>query len=221
MKKIFDYESKFMGRVSQIGELVWLNLLWLLFSLPIITIGASTCAMYSVCYGLHEQENVSAWTAFIRAFRRDFWKATISWVVLALSGAGITFFCIYLIHTKENSVFSWIAFIIVAVVWLIPATYMIPLVARFENTISATIRNCYVLYLTIFPRSLLASVLTLLPLSMFLSAKVFVCTVLLWGMAGMAASAYFNSQNCLRIFETYSSMHPQGDTDKSTEIAEK
>ena len=63
MKKIFDYESKFMERVSQIGELVWLSLLWLLFSLPVITIGASTCAMYSVCYGMHERENVSTWTS--------------------------------------------------------------------------------------------------------------------------------------------------------------
>ena len=221
MKKIFDYESKFMGRVSQIGEFVWLSLLWLLFSLPVITIGASTCAMYSVCYGMHERENVSTWTSFMRAFRRDFWKATISWIVLALSGVGVAFFCAYLIHTKENSVFSWLTFIIVAVVWLIPATYMIPLVARFDNTISATIRNCYVLYLTNLPRSLLTSVLTLFPLSMCLSVKVFVCTVLLWGMVGVAAAAYFNSQNYLQIFETYSSKHPQGNADKSTATVEK
>ena len=46
MGKMFDIDNpvwRFMGKVT---DMFFLTCLWLLFSLPVVTIGASTCALY-------------------------------------------------------------------------------------------------------------------------------------------------------------------------------
>ncbi len=48
MAKLFDYNNpvwRFMGKVA---DMFFLTVLWVVFSLPIITIGASTKALYYV-----------------------------------------------------------------------------------------------------------------------------------------------------------------------------
>ena len=45
---MFGIDSKFYEVVSKIADLVVVNLLFVLCSLPIITIGASTTALYGV-----------------------------------------------------------------------------------------------------------------------------------------------------------------------------
>lgn len=45
---MFGIDSKFYEVVSKIADLVILNLIFVLCSLPIITIGASTTALYGV-----------------------------------------------------------------------------------------------------------------------------------------------------------------------------
>ena len=175
MKKIFGYDSKFARAMTKIGDLVLLSLLWLLASLPVITAGASTCAMYSVCYRLHEQEQTQLWPTFWKAFRRDFRQATVAWVGIALAGAGLGFFLTYLIYTQERSAFSWCAFAALAVFCLMPMTH-------------------------------------LLPLSMLLSARILVCTVILWVMIGSGGLAYLNAGNDLHIFNAYIAKHSQTQT---------
>lgn len=207
MKKLFGYDSGFARIMTKIGDLVLLSLLWLLASLPVITVGASTCALYSVCYRLHGQEQTQLWSAFWKAFRRDFRQATAAWVGIALAGAGLSFFLAYLIYTQERSPFSWCAFAALAVFCLIPMTHLLPLLARFENSLKAAFRNSYILYLSSLPRSLLATVLGLLPISMLLSARLLVCTVILWVMIGSGGLAYLNAGNELHIFNAYLAKH--------------
>ena len=43
---MFSYNSKFYQTVSQILDCIVLSFLWIVSSLPIITIGASTTALY-------------------------------------------------------------------------------------------------------------------------------------------------------------------------------
>ena len=44
--KFFSYESKFSQLMLKFSCACYLNLLWLLCSLPVFTIGASTTALY-------------------------------------------------------------------------------------------------------------------------------------------------------------------------------
>ena len=48
MNRLFSLDGKLFHILSRIADLILLNVLWLLSSLPIITIGASTTALYYV-----------------------------------------------------------------------------------------------------------------------------------------------------------------------------
>ena len=48
MDNLFRYDSKFWGLLDKITDIVILNFLFIVSSVPIITIGASISATYSV-----------------------------------------------------------------------------------------------------------------------------------------------------------------------------
>ena len=50
--KFFNYDSPFWSFMSRIADLVIVNILWLVFCIPVFTIGASTAAMYRVTLNL-------------------------------------------------------------------------------------------------------------------------------------------------------------------------
>ncbi len=45
MKKLFDPDSPILRFLTQAAELAWLNILWVVCSLPVFTLGASTAAL--------------------------------------------------------------------------------------------------------------------------------------------------------------------------------
>ena len=75
MNKIFNIESKFVQGLATAGNLIILNLLWILTSLPIITIGASTTAMYAVAFKYADDTDDAVLKPFFKAFVSNFKKA--------------------------------------------------------------------------------------------------------------------------------------------------
>ncbi len=47
MIKLFDPENKFWQFLNKVTDAALMSLLWLLTSLPLVTVGASTAAFYS------------------------------------------------------------------------------------------------------------------------------------------------------------------------------
>lgn len=74
----------FFRAMSHLGDCVALSVLWLVCSLPVITLGASTTAAFSIAGKLAAKEDYSLWRGFFRSFRRDFAIATRAWLPLAL-----------------------------------------------------------------------------------------------------------------------------------------
>lgn len=54
--KLFSMDGKFLETFNKITDLVTLNILWLLCCIPIITIGASTSALYQVTLQIAEKQ---------------------------------------------------------------------------------------------------------------------------------------------------------------------
>lgn len=79
----------FFRAMSSIGDCVTLSVLWLMYSLPIVTLGASTSAAFSVAGKLAAKEDHFVWKGFFSAFRRDFAIATRAWLPMALLAAVI------------------------------------------------------------------------------------------------------------------------------------
>ena len=67
--KLFSMDGKFLETFNKITDLVTLNILWLLCCIPIITIGASTSALYQVTLQIAENRDSYITKEFFKAFR--------------------------------------------------------------------------------------------------------------------------------------------------------
>lgn len=77
--------------VQTICDLILLNILWLICSLPIITIGASTAALHSVVRKMAACEYYTVWRGFWHGFRENWKQGTAAALILALV-LGISWF---------------------------------------------------------------------------------------------------------------------------------
>ena len=88
--RFFSYESKFSQLLLKLCYACYLNLLWFVCSLPIVTIGASTTALYYTCLKIVRDEDSHVGATFFRAFRENFKQSTVLWLILLGIGLFLT-----------------------------------------------------------------------------------------------------------------------------------
>ena len=151
--KIFTYESKFSQFMLKICMGCYLNLLWMIASIPIFTMGAATAAMYRVSLKIARDEDPGILTQFIKGFKQNFRQATIAWLIMLglgglLAGDGYIIYHLYRSFTGPIAVVVTIAtaFIIAAaVVYTIVLIYLFPLIASVENTTFNMFKNSFLI----------------------------------------------------------------------------
>ena len=145
MARIFSYDSKFSYIVFRIAYGCYLNALWLVCSLPIFTIGASTTALYYVTLKIAGDEEGDVMQQFFRAFKRNFKQATVVWLILLAVGILLGVDIYVLLHLRETTtgVLAVTFTIALAMVFAacIALMYVFPLIARVENTNWNMIKN--------------------------------------------------------------------------------
>ena len=74
--KFFSVDSPLYKFILTFWEIVKLNFFWLLFSLPVVTIGASTTAAFSVGLKMADGSEGYIFKTFLEAFKEN-WKKGI------------------------------------------------------------------------------------------------------------------------------------------------
>ena len=101
MKDLFNIESPFMQLLTRVGDLIIVNVLYLLCCVPIVTIGAATAALHKVGQAIvYDTDNGIAKT-FFRAFRDNFKQATALWLMMVVFAAAMG--CNYLLISGFGS----------------------------------------------------------------------------------------------------------------------
>lgn len=161
---IFNQNSKLIKSVNKIIDLIWLNFLWVIFSLPLITIGASTCAAFSVTLKMVDDEEGYIARSFIKAFRQNFKQATIMWCITA--PLLYLAYLIWQVVLKADSTEYFFLLILGAILYtallIVFNLYTYPLIARYENSLKNMIKNSLGICLTYFGRTVLILALLLL-----------------------------------------------------------
>ena len=151
--KFFSYESKFSQLLMKLCYACYLNLLWLLCSLPVFTIGASTTALYYVSLKVVRGEESYVGRLFFRAFRENFRQATVLWLILLGIGLFLGADGYILYHLRAASAGTAAIFwtlilalvIAVSVVYVIVLEYVFPLLASVSNTNRAMLKNSFLI----------------------------------------------------------------------------
>lgn len=148
MGGIFSYDNPLMRFLNKIAICAYLNILWLIFSLPVITIGASTTALYYVSLKLVKDEEGNIFPSFYKAFRENFKTATICWMIYLFFGIILGIDALILTRMGLESTL-WIVvtavFIFVSILYTMIGMYLFPLIARFDNTFLLHIKNSFIL----------------------------------------------------------------------------
>ena len=147
--RFLSYDSKISQFLLKLCYACFLNLLWFFCSLPIITIGASTTALYYVSLKIVRDEEGNIAATFFRAFRENFRQATVIWLILLaiglfLAGDGYILYHLRLSSSGAPAVL-WtliLAMVIAAgIAWVIEILYVFPLIASVRNTNGAMLKN--------------------------------------------------------------------------------
>ena len=139
-----------MDLIKKFLQLFFLNCLWLICCIPVITIGGATCAAYAVALRLadedEEVQNVRGIVRrFFKAFKQDFLQGLL---LSVFTGAGVAL-GYFLFDRARDYGFNLIiiaALVVYALVVLVVNLYAYPLVARYSNTFVNTLKNSIALY---------------------------------------------------------------------------
>lgn len=190
---IFDINSPIMQKLSRLGDMILLNLLTLLCSLPLITIGAAISALYEAMDKHNNWEGTTVHNYF-SAFCSNFRKATLLWLILLPVGMLFLFSLFWnMMNTTEFGqalqAMAFLGFIL----WAIVLTWAFPLQAKFENSVGRTLRNAFVLSIAHFLRSLVMAVMNLVPwLLLWAATEIFLRLMPLWLLGWFSIAAWVN-----------------------------
>ena len=153
--KFFSVDGALYKFLSRLWDMVKLNFMWLLFSLPIVTVGAATVAAYSVTLKMADEQEGYVARQFVKAFKEN-WRQGIPMGLLAL-------FCSYAVYldfelqrvAEGDSTMFLIFGIVAAFVFGMSFIYAFPLSARYENTLIGTLKNSVNIATRYFARTLL------------------------------------------------------------------
>ena len=80
LKDLLDLNNSFYTFCKKIGWVFLMNLLFIITSIPVITIGASATAMYTVFNKMIDEREFSFFGDYFRAFRDNFLISTAVWL---------------------------------------------------------------------------------------------------------------------------------------------
>ena len=206
MENNFDQDPGVVSLLMEFADLIVANFLWFLTSLPIITLGASTAALYSVVRTPGETRySASVFKNYFRAFFSNFKTATLALLVLLIPAAfvGVNVFLV-LFGLLEESIAGYVVCGLSILLFLFAWNYVFPLIAHFENGVLKTLGNALVLSVAHLPTTLLVTVLNLIPVMVLLFfTNFFYKTIILWLFLAFALIAKANSLLLERVFKRY------------------
>lgn len=203
--KLFNPDSRIMIFLSRVADLVILNILWLVCCVPVVTIGASTTAMYHVIRHWQKDSVSSIMRDFFQSFKEDFKQATPVYLILLIPTVAVVMNAM-LIFNPENSAavpsYLLVIWFISALILLFISSFVYPVMAFFADTLFKTLRNAMVLALANLPRTILISILNLLPvILLFVNLSFFLQSSIFWLLIGGALVAYLNMSILKPVFK--------------------
>jgi hypothetical protein len=115
MSSFFSYDSKPMQILMFLGDLMFLNILFLISCIPIVTIGAAQAGLHTaVKVLLDKEDDSSVYAAYFRGFTSGFFTVTLSWGLMTLLLAFVLILGVTSIRLGSPAWIVLLALIIVA-----------------------------------------------------------------------------------------------------------
>lgn len=134
---------KFKNLFKRLGQILYVNILWLICSLGLITGGAAFCGAYYVWLKLVDNEDIDITKTFFKGFRDNFKQGTLMWVITVLTISASICFWRLIANDDLSGVLPKIGAGVYTLIIGILNIYVYPLIARYENTFKNIIKNAF------------------------------------------------------------------------------
>lgn len=205
--------TRFLGKVA---DFMILNILWIVCSIPIITIGASTTAMYSVMLKLVKNEEGYIAKGFLKAFKDNLKQSTLIWLLYLIFGIviAVDFRLLGIMNPSIRTAIQ-VFLIFMSILLISMGIYGFALQARYENTVKNTLKNALILTVAKMPYTLLMLVITVAPVIItFLTVRTLLLGSLLWILLGVAVVVWLNSIILRKVFLIFEDAEEPDETEK-------
>lgn len=166
--KFFDVDGALYKFMSRFLDMLKLNILWILFSLPIVTCGAATVAAFKVTLRMVDDTEGYVGRQFIQAFKEN-WKQGIPLGLLAMLGSYVVYLDFEIARVTDGDSAWFFAFGILAIFLLVMGfIYAFPLSARYENTLIGTIKNSVAIASRYFVRTIFLVIILVIEYIVFM-----------------------------------------------------
>lgn len=207
MRSVFNFEGPIFTFLSRAADIVWLNVLFIICSLPIVTIGASTTAMYYVTLKMVRDEESYITKSFFKSFKQNFLQATGIWLIILVVSFVVSMD--YRIVTNEayaglisssairNVIMVATMFMIIIVTSI--TVYVFPILAKFDNTVKNTIKNAFLMCIRHLPFTVALIFIPLIPIVlMYFFVQMYFLILFIFSFV-----AYLSSKILVKIFDYY------------------
>ena len=198
MGRFFNVDNPVWRFIGNLADVFIVSVFWIICSLPVITIGASTTAMYYVTLKLASNQEGYTTRSFFKSFRENFKQATSIWIGTAAVGVVLyldVMWCLTSETALGRSVI--IAAFLMCVIYLLFVFMVFPLLARCENTVSALVKMAFAM--CIRNAVLLFSAVVITAVIFYIALfRVWILIIVAPGLSAFLSSYIIN-----RIFEKY------------------
>ncbi len=155
--KLFNPDNPLMITMSQVTDCIFLSLFWFVCSVPLLTLGASTAALYDAAfYGLRKADKHS-WGRFWDAFKKNLKSGIVPSLVFLLifCAAGWGVIQVWNAAVWEQvsfGLFSAAAFVVALLLGIL--SILFPQLSRFNNSTKQLLLNTALLGILHLPRTL-------------------------------------------------------------------
>lgn len=154
----FNPENRFWMFMEKVMDAMMISLLWLICSLPIVTMGAATTAVFQFTLHQVRDEEGYVWKSFFRAFKQNFRQATVLWLGGLAVGAFLVmdaYICMHIPIPGALKMALMTGLGCIGLVYLLTMMYVLPLTACFQVTLRTVVRDAFVMAVGNLPISFL------------------------------------------------------------------
>jgi len=200
MSRFFAPDSVFSRIFGTAADLILLNFLFILTSLPVLTIGASCTALCRSVHALLESTG-SPIKAYLTTWRQEWRQATAIWLVMLTLAAVTATDILWLMSFESVSVVILLPALLTAIVFLSVSAYVFPLLSRFENTTFQMLKNGLILAFAHPLKTFLIMISNLLPAVMLVIFPYwFLQLGFIWLTLGFSLICYSNMRLLRPVF---------------------
>lgn len=209
MDRFLRLDSPFIRFLSRIVDIAILNFLFIIYSIPILTIGASITALYTVTIKMVRNEDPYILGTFVSSFKKNFKQGTMVWAIMLFLGLLFALDLRFLAYLSGIAKFFFAGLTATfGFVYLCILLFIFPYLARYEDTIKKSMINSLLIGISNFVHFLMLLLLTIVPAVFTFSSPVGFLTGLYMGtFGGFALLALIHSFIINKVFSKYETVN--------------